>query len=110
MSVAMPKHRYWILDGHSPVPVDDVRVWGKWFEEIEQRRVDHTEFDGGYVSTVFLGLDHNFSGHGGPLLFETMIFGGPESDYQERYETWDEAVAGHALAVEIAAGGRRKEP
>ncbi|MCK4858907.1 MAG: hypothetical protein KAT58_13115 [candidate division Zixibacteria bacterium] len=52
------------------------------------------------VSTVFLGLDHNFSGEGHPVLFETMVFGeSPLADEQERYCTWDEAVAGHAAMV-----------
>lgn len=27
-----------------------------------------------YISTVFLGIDHNFLGKGGPILFETMVF------------------------------------
>jgi len=57
------------------------------------------------VSTVFLGIDHNWGG-GPPLIFETMIFNqGPESErpwheeYQERYSTWEQAEAGHARAV-----------
>ena len=36
---------------------------------------------------------------GPPLLFETMIFGGPHDGYQERYTFWDEAEAGHAKAL-----------
>lgn len=53
------------------------------------------------VSTVFLGIDHNF-GDGAPLLFETMIFGGKHNEYQRRYATWTEAEAGHKHAVSIA--------
>lgn len=51
------------------------------------------------VSTVFLGLDHNW-GRGPPLLFETLIFGGPLHDEMWRYPTWDAAVAGHTAAVQ----------
>lgn len=54
-----------------------------------------------FVSTVFLGIDHQF-GHGPPLLFETMIFelGALGAlDYQERYSTLSEAMAGHERAV-----------
>ena len=54
------------------------------------------------VSTVFLGSDHGF---GGPsVFFETMVFadGSYQSEYQRRYGTWDEAVAGHEVAVEFA--------
>lgn len=54
------------------------------------------------VSTVFLALDHDLSGKGPPVLYETMIFGGPRDDYQERYCTRAEAEAGHARAVATA--------
>lgn len=52
------------------------------------------------VSTVFLGLNHNWL-RGEPLLWETMIFGGPHSDeYQERCSgTWVDAEAMHNRAV-----------
>jgi len=53
------------------------------------------------ISTIFLGLDHNYWGKGPPVLFETMIFGGPEDQYQERYSTWDEAKEGHRKAVKL---------
>lgn len=59
------------------------------------------------VSTVFLGLDHRY-GDGPPLLFESMIFGGPLSGEQRRYSTKAEALAGHEalcglVRMEIAA-------
>jgi hypothetical protein len=51
------------------------------------------------VSTVFLGLDHGFSGDGPPILFETMAFwlgpGGPDGYEQERCSTWLEAERMH---------------
>jgi hypothetical protein len=52
------------------------------------------------VSTVFLMLDHNWSGRGDPILFETMIFGGPLDGQQARYSTWAEASEGHDLMAE----------
>lgn len=36
------------------------------------------------VSTIFLGLDHNYSGKGPPILWETMVFGGPMQGTQDR--------------------------
>lgn len=53
------------------------------------------------VSTVWLGLDHNF-GDGEPIIFETMVF--PEegiySDLDSnRYSTHEEAVKGHDKMV-----------
>jgi hypothetical protein len=70
-------------------------TWARWFESTD-RHVRQTIQGDVTVSTVFLGLDHSFSGHGPPVLFETMAFGveGLEHD-QERYCTWDEAEAGH---------------
>jgi hypothetical protein len=94
--------RHYILNGHTPVEVTDLRTWMRWLvENTDDRHVAWTEFEGGHVSTVFLGLDHNWFGSP-PLLFETMIFGGPEDGYCERYSTWDEADAGHTRACVIA--------
>lgn len=50
------------------------------------------------VSTIFLAIDHRRS-DGPPILFETMIFGGPFDQYQERCSTWEEAEAMHARAI-----------
>lgn len=50
------------------------------------------------ISTVFLGIDHAF-GTSGPVLFESMIFGGEKADLQHRYPTWDQAEMGHKLLV-----------
>lgn len=65
----------------------------------EPRHVDRTDLGKlGDVSTVWLGLDHSF-GYGPPLIFETMVFGGPEDQYQERYSTVEEARIGHEATV-----------
>ena len=53
------------------------------------------------VSTVFLGINNNFFG-GPPLIFETMIFGGPLDQFQERYTTEAQALEGHERAVHRA--------
>jgi hypothetical protein len=48
-----------------------------------------------WVSTIFLGMDHNWGG-GRPLLFETMAFWGAcGACEQERCSTWLEAEAQH---------------
>jgi hypothetical protein len=51
------------------------------------------------VSTVFLSLNHSFT-DGPPLVFETMVFGGPLDGEQDRYSTRADALAGHARMVE----------
>jgi hypothetical protein len=64
------------------------------------RRVGRTQVTSEcMVSTVFLGLDHGYT-PGPPVVFETMVFGGPMDGECERYCTWAEAVEGHARMVE----------
>jgi hypothetical protein len=89
----------YILEGHEPVPCPDLITWGKWFQTAD-RHVAKTEIGDANVSTVFLGLNHQW-GSGPPLLFETMIFGGPHADYQERCSTWNEAEAMHQRACDL---------
>lgn len=81
------------LEGKKVVEVEDVLEWSKWFEKAD-RHVAKDESHGVGVSTVFLGLDHNF-GSGPPLLFETMVFGGKLDGEMDRYHTWQEAEIGH---------------
>lgn len=91
----------YILEGHKPKLVEDVLEWGRWFETAERHVAETVLPNGTRVSTVFLALDHSFSG-GEPLLFETMLFGGKHDQYQERYSTWEEAEIGHKKAIKIA--------
>lgn len=95
---------WYILDGHTPVPCDDLVAWARWFERAD-RQVALTPLAGGIeVSTVFLGSNHSF-GRGAPLLFETMVFSAPDDEEVcERYTTWDEAQAGHDAVVREYAG------
>ena len=74
------------------------------------RRVAETDVEGFRVSTVFLGLDHSWSG-GPPLIFESMVFSATtkfneiaqrefhEELDQRRYSTYAQAMAGHEAMV-----------
>lgn len=90
-------NRKYILDGKTPVPCD-LMTWAKKFET-SNRTVAKTEIGDVLISTVFLGLDHNWLAIGPPILFETMIFGGKLDQEQERYSTWEEAERGHQQMV-----------
>jgi hypothetical protein len=92
----------YILDGKTPVREPDIVAWGRWKATNNAERVALTEQDGVTISTVFLGIDHNFFGGGAPILFETMVFGGPMDGDMRRYSTWDEAELGHAAIVALA--------
>jgi len=86
---------YYKLEGKVPMPSNDFSgAFGA------DRKVANDEIGDAQVSTIFLVIDHNFGDDGPPLLFETMVFGGPLDESQERYSTWAEAVAGHARWVE----------
>lgn len=64
----------------------------------DYRRVGLDEFDGQRVSTVWLGIDHNF-GRGPLSIFETMIFDGEHNLECRRYPSEGEALRGHREAV-----------
>jgi hypothetical protein len=109
-------HLYVLDDQHHVIglPNDDRDSVLIWAAEMESARriVEQTDvrrwFGTFWVSTVFLGLDHNFFFNGPPLVFETMVFqhGFGAVDFegldQQRYSTWDEAVQGHWTTVALA--------
>jgi hypothetical protein len=88
----------YILKGREAVPAADLMEWANWYETAD-RNVARSQIGDVKVSTVFLGLNHQW-GKGPPILFETMVFGGPLDQEQERYSTWDHAVAGHDAMCE----------
>lgn len=74
----------------------------KWWADFKNRRVRSHNLFGLHVSTVFLGIDHGFSYHDDPVVFETMILGHWSGDYYcERYTDYDAAVRGHYKALLI---------
>lgn len=103
---------YYILIGQSAVPVAGsdaapgsaawwraMAEWGWWFEQAD-RRVALTRVDSHCdVSTVFLGLDHNWNPAAQPLLFETMVFEDGRDEGCWRCSSWLEAEELHARTV-----------
>jgi len=91
----------YILDAAGVPKPADLMTWAKWFEgNPDDRIIAQDQIGEVRVSTVFLGLDHQH-GKGPPLLYETMIFGGPHDEYQRRYTTRQQALEGHASAVQL---------
>ena len=88
----------YILEGKKVVPCYDLYKWANWMKNAD-RKVASDKKGGIMVSTIFLGLDHNF-GQGEPLLFETMVFGGEHDEDMDRYSTWEEAEEGHKCMCE----------
>ena len=92
--------RYYDRQGQ---PITDTLVWAKLFEDQAYKRIAETTLaDGRWVSTVWLGLNHNY-GTGPPLIFKSMVF--PSQDNMneldcERYSTEEEAKDGHRKLAE----------
>ncbi len=85
--------RYYDRDG---TPIDFAK-W-VWMREAHPgyKIIRHTHGKDSLISTVHLGMNHNYDDLGPPIIFETMVFGidGWE-DYQERYAREADAVEGH---------------
>ena len=99
--------QYTLDENDNPVPETDIEKWADWYARAN-RCVARTNLGTrGYVSTVFLGLDQSFHLIFGdvpnprPVLWETMIFGGPYDQSQWRYSSRVEAFEGHAQAVKM---------
>jgi hypothetical protein len=94
--------------------------WAQKHEDDDYRTVAQHWVRGWMVSTVWIGINHNFTRQGPPVIFETMIFApkdvtvgredwedgddaaGTMADldqYQERYATEAAAQAGHDRAL-----------
>jgi len=97
--------RLYILadDGRTPVAVT-VHEWAVWFETANRQTAFTLVSQEPLieVSTIFLGLDYNVFRKGPPLLWETMIFGGPNNQWSGRWSSHDEALEGHAAACLLA--------
>jgi hypothetical protein len=101
----------YVLDEHGEPRVEaDILAWSEWFARDERRIVRHQEWtrpDGTdvCVSTVFLGIDHNFGlPNRGPVLWETMVFVEGEGHDQYRYSSLEDAIRGHNRVVEVEGG------
>jgi hypothetical protein len=107
---------YYILDEHGePQPMTDVLLWGLWFERasrdgsriVQQDYVEGCDQVG--VSTVFLGLDHNFTATGPPVLWESLVFGTALDGEQRRYTSKAAAIRGHQNLIARVTEAWQKE-
>ena len=100
----MRRARYYDIEG---APITHER-WLELFDS-EYGALAMDTVGGAEVSTVWLGLDHNFLGDGPPLIFETRVFGSVLDGYTRRHPDKATALAGHRLAVEIAKPENQSE-
>lgn len=92
---------YRITDCEGKLKDATLEEWAKWFDS-KDRIIGKTFIGDILVSTICLGINHGYLGK--VLWFETMIFSGEFSEFQERYETFEEAKIGHEEAVRKVMG------
>lgn len=85
-------------------PIEDTMEWARLMEDLEYKILAQHKVGRGpqgvkFLSTVWLGLNHNFQNAGPPLIFETMLFthGAWHTLLQYRYATEEEALATHEI-------------
>lgn len=90
--------KYYRLDGTNVVECS-LFEWAEAFKKSDRIIKRTTLSTGIRISTVFLGINHAFDLGNPPLLFETIIFGIEEDEYQTRCSTYQEALAMHEKAL-----------
>lgn len=112
---------YILDDADEAVPCYNTLAWAGWMEgarEAGRLRIAHDLDEGDAarqieVSTIFMGVDHNFAGST-PILFETMAFRyngndrEPIYDLTRRYSTRAEAMEGHQRVCQILMQATRE--
>lgn len=98
---------YYIEREGKVVPEPNVQKWREFMSNKDSRVVDRTDLLwGGWVSTVFLGLDHTLGFEAQnterPIVYETMVFADMQMQDMDmdRYCTREEAKAGHERMVQ----------
>lgn len=96
----------YILDENKrPVRLDS-NEWSEWMHkqnEGQGRVVKQEHLVPYYLSTVFLGIDHNF-GNTDPkkaVLFESMVFLNKSEVFIRRYHSWNGSLKGHEKISEF---------
>ena len=92
--------RYYAVNGRPMAQME----WMRTFNNYRHIGEDYLRIRGDTyrVSTVWLGLDHNWNPKGPPLIFETMVFTEDALIFEDlmlRYSTLAQAQHGHRLMV-----------
>jgi hypothetical protein len=95
-----------------PCSIDEYVEYMKEMYRTDTKHVALDTIKGMKISTVFLGINHQWGNSNIPLIFETMVFDNMTDFceiYLRRYSTWQEAEEGHAHALEWVKNGCKKE-
>lgn len=107
----MRKYPHFMIDKYGTITETfDVMFWARWLEETKDRFIQQDENKEYFISTIFLGLDHDFGMTGKPLLFETAVFSRIVADDTDktlemvRHETLKQAKRFHKKMVKKYIG------
>ena len=89
---------FYKLKRRKVIPWEYLCCTEKNFRNIANRRVRFSKMGKFMVSTIFLFIDHNFTGEGPPVLFETAIHDGHEWEILSRASTHRQALKMHLTA------------
>jgi hypothetical protein len=78
----------------------DSKRWTELMGEPDYCIVKRYESDTVTISTVWLGLDHNYYDKGDPLIFEIAIFYATWDRILGRFSTEEDAICAHDYFVE----------
>lgn len=95
--------RWYKLDttGENPIRCNDMFDADACLSDKELRRVKVSAIDEGELSTVFLCLDHSFQLDAEPVLWESLVFGGPHDGEMRRCAgTRTDALKMHEVFLE----------
>jgi hypothetical protein len=99
--------KHWILDDEGRPVAVDLLTWAKWLGTAK-RIITQETIGQNWISTIFLGIDHNFGLIGPPILWETMTFGAKlDQEYFRCAGSKEQAEAMHeemVKAVCLASG------
>ena len=93
----------YILRDGQPVRATSIAEWGE-FQLSGRPKLNEEVLPDVHVSTVWLGADHRLTPGGAPVLWETMVFGGPHDGHQDRYTSAEDAAAGHQRIAAMVRG------
>jgi len=90
----------YILEDKTPVAEPDPAKWGPWMRTANRKVREEVIGDAAPVRviTMFLGIDCS-RGEGPPMLFESVVHGGPLNSESTLSGTWEAAEAAHEAMV-----------
>ena len=103
-STYLPEPKTYVLDkSGNPVHEPDMVKFGAFISS-EAKLLKQDVLPGGVlVSTIFAGVDWRSP----PRLWETLVVGGSQNGYQQRYSNREAALAGHDKALALASDAPR---